>query len=1605
MSSKQFEAALTEYLQAVDSGDPPDRDAFLARYPTLTDEFKKYFAAQDEMDGIARPLRPGNVPKPTPRKRLGDYEILAELGRGGMGVVYKARQVSADRLVALKVILSGEFADPEEVLRFRREAEAAAQLDHPGIVPLYEVGEYKGRPFYSMKLVEGTSLAAGLSEESSGLLKTQKDAARRIAAVARAVHHAHQRGILHRDLKPANILLDAEGNPHVTDFGLAKRLPEAARRGATVTNTGAIVGTPEYMAPEQALARKDLTVAADVYALGAVLYALLTTRPPFQGGNVFETLEQVIGREPTPPRAHNPRVDRDLEVICLKCLEKDAARRYDSALDLAMDLERWQVGEPIMARPVSGVERAVKWVRRRPVLVGLSAAVVFSVVLGATLVAWQMYERTRADARARLHESQEERERTEKLRAQEAARLKEAEAKLHQEQEKRERAEKELALSQKKEAEQTAAKAVAQEQKERTEKIDAQTKKKAATAASHVAAGWRAADAGARTTPALHFVQALQADPDNPERTELYRTWIAGFLRNGAVPTRIYPLKEEAPEIQQLEFSPDGRRVLAVMKNGSARVWEAVSGKTVAELADEKVGPSGLRWMPDGGSLRGISPEGKAFLWGMSTGRVIPGHAISARKEAVAGNWIGPPIADRISPDGRRAAVLQINAKGGWNALLVDLETGATVSRNLLGTEGAPDGWVAWSPTGTRLLTCAGDELTIRDATGKALRTLKHTVADEAAPKPPAPRLPNGKPPVGGMQFPEIRPPVFLRAALSADGKYAATARSIPSAKLNGPGFDFTRTRGSLYEVCVWDLSAAKEKRLATVQGIRHAAMAWPGPAYPELTFSPEGRRLLVVDGITATLVDVQGAASSSPLRLQHSSVTWAGFTKNGGHVVTVADPKPWELLEAGERKYEVRVWHADSGAAATEPITTGGKSGAVALAPDEPKLLTVGVDGLASFWDLNNSPPARPQLVHPGLAGFCVSPDGTLAITWGTRSPHSVRLWETATGHLKTTLPSEHRVLSAAFTPDGTRILTLSGSEVLPGKGGEENPWKRKPAANGGAFPQPGTLPGAAGSDKTFARMRLQSGRLALPIILDSDAIETSLWDVSTGQRLTDKPIQHDAGASAPRLTPQELIEEMTRDRWGAAWPRFRSDERDPVLSPDGRKLLTVVGREFKVYDTATGRLAFAALSFQGELCWFGWSDDSSRVLATLRSGDWRAVGWNASTGKPAFAPVTTRGAPMPFFRPDGAALVICEENGTSLRLKDVNGRVLRNFPTAGKILNARFEVGGKFLIAESASSVKPDPKKGSTVIGVWDVATGKAMSPRPMSHPHESDPTAVGGVAEVSLTPDGRRLLTCTATAFYFTGGAVKSEYRFWDVPDGKVLLSWQDDRENREGAQPSLAAGGRWLVAVGGVKAPLRLLDPTTAQSPLPSFFNDGSTSVDNWALSADGKRLAAVGTRHHHRSGTVARVWDATTGEPLSPLHTLVESAPNRNQGFGGMGFDGVGGFGGFGGLGGFIDDGGPPPLKEPGELLADLLVTELPIQFSLDGRRVLVPCNGRVEVWNLTPDGRPVEHLAALAEVLSHNQLNAAGELLHLRGEEYVKRWKAYRERFADAVPR
>jgi serine/threonine protein kinase/WD40 repeat protein len=442
------DALIAEYLIAVDRGQAPPREEWINLHPDYARELGQFL---DDLESLT-PNRDYTIALPEIGNRttepdatlsqsvadgklgckalsntlpmggvFGEYDLVQMIARGGMGVVFKARERRLDRIVALKMILAGQLASESDILRFRAEAQAAARLDHPGIVAVYEVGEHQGLHYFTMAFIEGTSLADRLRD---GPLAA-KQAALLARDLAGAIEYAHQHGIVHRDLKPANILLDLQGKPKLTDFGLAKRTQEAS----DMTGTGQILGTPAYMSPEQAKGSSAAAgPASDIYGLGALLFALLTGRPPFHAATPVETIQHVLTVEPPRPRMVNPSVPRDLETICLKCLEKSPAKRYPDAHALKVDLDRFLEDRPILARPAGVIEKAWRWYRRRPLVGTMSAALALLLIAVPMLLAgfWQEAE-ARADAEAGAHKKEKD------------AREKEAEARKRIEKLERER--------------------------------------------------------------------------------------------------------------------------------------------------------------------------------------------------------------------------------------------------------------------------------------------------------------------------------------------------------------------------------------------------------------------------------------------------------------------------------------------------------------------------------------------------------------------------------------------------------------------------------------------------------------------------------------------------------------------------------------------------------------------------------------------------------------------------------------------------------------------------------------------------------------------------------------------------------------------------------------------------------------------------------------------------------------------------------------------------------------------------------------------------------------------------------------------------------------
>ncbi len=644
---------------------------------------------------------PSAVPPPTPPVLpvIPGYEVLEELGRGGMGVVYKARHLKLQRIVALKMILAGEFAGPEEVVRLRQEAEALGRLQHPNIVQIFEVGEVSGRPFCALEYVEG----GALDRKLAGAPQPTREAAALVETLARAVHAAHQRRIVHRDLKPQNILLTADGTPKITDFGLAKRLDEEGR-----TVSGAVLGTPSYMAPEQARGKgKEVGPAADVYALGAVLFQLLTGRPPFKAETPLDTVLQVLTIDPPPPRQLRPDVQRDLETICLTCLNKDPRRRYATAGALDDDLRRFLDRRPILVRRVGAVEKLGLWAQRRPAsaaAVGfLALAAALGVGGGAAVWSWLRAEEARGQAVVQKNAA-------DKARTEAEGAKQKADAARDEADQQREQAE-------------TA----------RGDAVQAQQAEKKAREDLAKVSYLRQVDLAYRDWLGLRFAHADKLLDECPPES---RQWEWRYVKRLCHPELLaFGIKDD---VRGLAYSRDGQSIAGGVWGGSPKLWDPATGREVRQL--DALGGAGnaVAFCRDG-RLRGASETG-LFVWdvphGDSEGRKTSldlafgtEPMLSADGSRLVGIWQDPAAgadAERKAKVwdaefGQEIAVLQGDFR--FNGALVLSADGA------LAAGGSTDVQLWDAATGRRLRTFEGSaraDCAVFSADGKLLAAGDH---------------------------------------------------------------------------------------------------------------------------------------------------------------------------------------------------------------------------------------------------------------------------------------------------------------------------------------------------------------------------------------------------------------------------------------------------------------------------------------------------------------------------------------------------------------------------------------------------------------------------------------------------------------------------------------------------------------------------------------------------------------------------------------------------------------------------------------------------------------------------------------------------------------
>lgn len=1006
---------------------------------------------------------------PPGRQRVGDYELLGEIARGGMGVVYRARQIGLEREVALKMILVGHWASAAQVQRFRLEAQASARLEHPNIVPIYDFSEHEGWHYFSLKLIEGEDLARQLraGRWPATNLPEQQNIARLVQTVATAVHFAHQRGILHRDLKPTNILIDRAGTPYLTDFGLAKLIEETS----DLTHTSAVIGTPAYMAPEQAAGRaEDVTVAADVYSLGAVLYELLTGQPPHQARTPLETIRQVVEQEIVPPQKLNPALAADLATICRKCLRREPAARYSSERELADDLNRWLRGEPIQARPVSSVERLGYWTRRNPLPAGLLAGIGL-LLIGTAVISTTLAVRMRAARDEAQLNASENLRRLVELHTTTGVRLAQAGNALQ-------------ALPWLVEALRLDAGTVAREHPHRTRIASLLAQSPAleamifheriiqhatfspdgrlvATASYDGTVRVTETDSGREVCPPLRHTNALLGVTYlyfvafSPEGQRLVSACNhEAQVWDLATGQRALPPLLHTNQVRVAQFSPDGNRILTAGLDDAARLWDAATGEMIFELPHER-GVLVAAWSSDGNTIATGGRDFRVRLWDARSGAL--------RSEPLPHERAPTHLA--FSPDGRhllatsRENQIQIYdvATGG---LAVALEAGTAVHWARFSPDGqsvlasGADGfarlwrwttaqsptrfehagesvvWTGWAADGKRFLTAGPNQVQVWNSqTGERLGPpLGHNQTICHAELSPDGRrvLTGGLDGTGRVwSVPELMPPVavadkscgpFNRFALSRNATGEFQLWDALTGQFIGGALPLTRlpemvsSSDPTRRLAVLDDVQVRLFDVAVIPPVELAA--WPVAAGCKLHLSPDGETLFLSQQLNTALVRARDGALLLPLP-HPNQVRFAAFHPDGTRLLTVCDDRA------------VRLWDRQTGELLVPPMWHTDIPVFAAFSPDGQLAVTTGYDGAARLWHLATGTPAVPPLHHVGLV-YCAafSADGRLLVTFNDQG---ARVWDWAKGRALTApLPAPLPVQHLDFTPDARHLMMV---------------------------------------------------------------------------------------------------------------------------------------------------------------------------------------------------------------------------------------------------------------------------------------------------------------------------------------------------------------------------------------------------------------------------------------------------------------------------------------------------------------------------------------------------------------------------------------------------
>ncbi len=944
----------------------------------------------DPIGGSADSRGPGHSSGPRPRI-FGNYELIEEIARGGMGIVYKARQLVPGRVVALKMVLPGQLASEEVLNRFRIEAEAAASLDHPNIVPIYEVGEVEGVPYFSMRLIDGGNLRQWNDKCGARNGEWMRRAAALMAKVAGAVHYAHQHGVLHRDIKPSNILLDAGGGPYLTDFGLARLVAQSS----DLTVSGAVVGTPDYMSPEQARGgTKDLTTAADVFSLGAVFYELLTGQAPFHGQTDLETRRRVAEEDVTRPSAISRAVSRDLQTICLKCLEKDPGRRYPSAEALAQDLGRWLRHEPIQARPASPATRAMKWTRRHWAAAALAAMALLGLAVYTARTTIDQGRLRRALAESLLHEG-------------------EALAANHHPAEAKERILKSLSLS----------------FRARTTTLPAELS---------------LADVYRFSPPPLMTLRGHRGTVTCVAVASDQRTLFSGG-EDGTIRTWSCPLgRQEAVwaahtgGVTCLALSPDGRFCVSGGVDKKIRIWDARKATLVRTIEGHQERVSALCFGPNGDSFASAGWDRTIRIWRPSSGAEVQliqteferipniafspdGHRIVAgSKNRGFGIWkLGEPakpafflpyergVSVACAPDGNR--ILLGNAANGLGVVgLLDTSgnRGIQLSSAITG--------VAFLPPGKRAIAGADDgTVAVLDLvpTSPTLQLLlsEHEAAVTAVAAFADGHLAASSSEDGCIRIWDTRPAEVNSEALHAISRVVFSPDSLVFLSAGHGG-----------QLKLWD--AATGNLLLDYVGHDSVVL--------DAAFSPDGRRAASCgqDG-TVRIWDVAAGAELRRSRLEHRAACCVGFSVDGRLILGGEAPKDYPAVPPDpNQSFKLHVWEVDTGRERCSPVAHRGGVFALAISADGRLVLTGGGDGKMKLWDTASWRALRSFDADTNFVGsIAFGPGAEQCVSAGNLG--ALRVWSLRTGAEINSLRLKEQAFCLSVCTSNSLMLAGMGS------------------------------------------------------------------------------------------------------------------------------------------------------------------------------------------------------------------------------------------------------------------------------------------------------------------------------------------------------------------------------------------------------------------------------------------------------------------------------------------------------------------------------------------------------------------------------------------------